>query len=80
MGGVNLVMNFRVEFTLLKNDYLTKEMILDKPIIINENPVGYIDEVIETDMDFHCKGLVWDRFINIEFFQQNNELSSVIIG
>jgi hypothetical protein len=79
--------NMKIQFNIIVEEAeLDKgtEDIINKPITVNDIPVGVITDaqLDESGLYYNCHGVIWNRFINIEFMRRNNsslELASIKI-
>jgi hypothetical protein len=75
--------NIKVYFNLAFDDTinLSCDSVLNKPIIINERPVGIITEAIldNSGLSINCKGVIWDMNITHSFSLDSKKYMSLEI-
>ena len=68
-----------------ENNKIDLDNFINKPIIINDIPIGVITDVKldKSELYYNCLGLIWNRYIKLEFSYNNNlkfQLESIRIG
>lgn len=71
--------NMKVEFTLIVNNKINVDNIINKPIITNDIPVGIITEakIDESGLYYNCNGIIWGKFIGFGYSSKDNEIFEI---
>lgn len=81
----NMYINFKLNINLNHDKETTLTNTINKPIVVNNIPVGAISDIRldETGLAYECLGVIWSKFIDVEtrydYSKESYEIDSIIV-